>query len=372
MTFFETRRLRKGARELLRHTKHLRRMREDILSAADLTRLTEAEAAVIVSLRSRDTESIEKACQALDTVAAGLAPAKSHAGWRENLEVIVVAVAVAMGVRTYFLQPFKIPTGSMQPTLYGIHSIAQAQPGFLDRVPLKYAKWLVTGDMYKEVRAKTSGYMAEYFQTSEDDPSILIAYIAGVPHNIPRDGFLKVKPTDFLRRGDLLWSGIVKAGDHVFVDKVSWNFRPPRRGEIVVFSTTGISQLPQGTHYIKRLVGLPSETLSVSPPNVVVNGHPVRDVPTIVRVADHQPPYDFVNGRKPNQGYECAAGGILDDPTKVIILSDGSTNRQYLAFGDNTGNSRDGRFWGPVPCENLLGPACMVYWPFTRRWGLTR
>ena len=42
--------------------------------------------------------------------------------WRENIEVLLVALAVAMGIRTFFLQPFKIPTGSMQPTLFGVTS----------------------------------------------------------------------------------------------------------------------------------------------------------------------------------------------------------------------------------------------------------
>src|SRR5271170_3737213 len=45
-----------------------------------------------------------------------------HAAWRENVEVLLVALAVAMAIRTFFLQPFKIPTGSMQPTLFGVTS----------------------------------------------------------------------------------------------------------------------------------------------------------------------------------------------------------------------------------------------------------
>ena len=45
-----------------------------------------------------------------------------NAAWRENVEVLLVALTVAMGIRTFFLQPFKIPTGSMQPTLFGVTS----------------------------------------------------------------------------------------------------------------------------------------------------------------------------------------------------------------------------------------------------------
>ena len=41
----------------------------------------------------------------------------------------------------------------------------------------------------------------------------------------------------------------------------------------------------------------------------------------------------------------------------------------YLAFGDNSRNSEDSRTWGPVPEQNLVGPAFVVYWPFTDHWG---
>src|SRR5579859_7135759 len=48
--------------------------------------------------------------------------------WRENAEVLLVALAVAMGIRTFFLQPFKIPTGSMQPTLFGVTAYPDYYP----------------------------------------------------------------------------------------------------------------------------------------------------------------------------------------------------------------------------------------------------
>ena len=56
-----------------------------------------------------------------------------NAMWRENVEVLLVAIAVAMAIRTFFLQPFKIPTGSMQPTLYGVTSMPDFSPTDISR-----------------------------------------------------------------------------------------------------------------------------------------------------------------------------------------------------------------------------------------------
>src|SRR5438552_3135655 len=83
----------------------------------------------------------------------------SNAGLRENVEVLLVAIAVAMAIRTFFLQPFKIPTGSMQPTLYGITPRAD-QPQNLP-LDVKFPNFFVqflsfwfNGVQYKEVFAK--------------------------------------------------------------------------------------------------------------------------------------------------------------------------------------------------------------------------
>ena len=57
----------------------------------------------------------------------------------------------------------------------------------------------------------------------------------------------------------------------------------------------------------------------------------------------------------------------LGSPTDSIALGD-----EYLPMGDNTKNSFDGRYWGPVPRRQMLGPACCVYWPLSVRWGRVR
>ena len=69
-----------------------------------------------------DKPALEKQMENLEKVANKWLKPYPNAAWRENVEVLLVALAVAMGIRTFFLQPFKIPTGSMQPTLYGVTS----------------------------------------------------------------------------------------------------------------------------------------------------------------------------------------------------------------------------------------------------------
>src|SRR5262249_11626517 len=67
-------------------------------------------------------------------------------------------------------------------------------------------------------------------------------------------------------KGDEVLNMKIMSGDHLFIDRVSYNFRPPDRGDIVVFETRGIDRLPvdqQDTFYIKRLVGLGGDTLSL-------------------------------------------------------------------------------------------------------------
>ena len=76
---------------------------------------------------------------------------------REWLDTLVVAISVAMAFRAYFYEPFKIPTGSMQETLWGYHTTAGAEKGVWDTIPLSLLKWAWTGERVVDWTAPVSG-----------------------------------------------------------------------------------------------------------------------------------------------------------------------------------------------------------------------
>src|SRR5580704_443139 len=114
----------KSARQTWDMCKHVQKMfdaQRDILSAQAVAGLETAlrEARAAVKNKAGD-EVLKKQMANLENAANKWLKPYPNAGIRENVEVLLVALAVAMGIRTFFLQPFKIPTGSMQPTLFGI------------------------------------------------------------------------------------------------------------------------------------------------------------------------------------------------------------------------------------------------------------
>lgn len=357
MNYFEKRRIRKNAREIMRQARHLRNLMDDLLDQKKMAELNNAEKALVDVMNSDDLVLIQETSEKLYSVVSELTPRYSCPGLRENLEVLVVAVAIAMAFRTYFLQPFKIPTGSMQPTLYGITYEDMAESGWSDHMPVKLVKWFFTGEWYVETKAQVSGVL-RYPVGLDGTTGADYCFIGDVIHRVPRGHVLACNDGSYVKKGDVLWSGIRMAGDHIFVNKVSWNFRKPTIGEIVVFRTDDIPiepQVPKGTHYIKRLCGLPGNEISIQPPYLVIDGQPVMDSAPIRRVTE-------------TTGYRLAPHqeALIRTQDEHLSLGPG----QYVAFGDNTLSSKDSRYWGYIPQDNLVGPALLVYWPFSRRWGV--
>jgi len=105
-----------------------------------------------------DKAALEKQMEKLENVANKWLKPYPNAAWRENVEVLLVALTVAMGIRTFFVQPFKIPTGSMQPTLFGVNSRNLInEPDF--KIPTGWARvreWF-EGISYLHVVAENDG-----------------------------------------------------------------------------------------------------------------------------------------------------------------------------------------------------------------------
>jgi signal peptidase I len=150
----------------------------------------------------------------------------------------------------------------------------------------------------------------------------------------------------------------LKVGQRVLVNRLGNRFNDPKVGEILVFhppsgaegtgDTCGDTtrragqacdkptQTKASVNFIKRVVALPGDRISIR------NGHVIR------------------NGKREKDSYiaPCAGGSACDLPQTITIPPD-----HYFMMGDNRGESDDSRFWGPVPRKWIIGGAFATYWP---------
>src|SRR5213083_2792640 len=139
----------KHSRLLLRHARKYLRYKNDLLTSSDREEIVAGIENLRDALHRRDHERVHSTADALDKTLHRLTPVNWESHWRENCEVILVAIVVAVGIRSYFLQPFKIPTGSMQPSLNGIigHPNTARAPNFLQQI----GEFIVLGRNYIDV-----------------------------------------------------------------------------------------------------------------------------------------------------------------------------------------------------------------------------
>jgi signal peptidase I len=175
---------------------------------------------------------------------------------KEWVESIVIAVALALFIRTFFIQAFKIPSGSMRPTLLEGDKIMVNKLLFGPKIPF-----------------------ANY----------------RLPH-----------------------------------------LREPKRGDIIVF----VYPEDKKKDFIKRLIAVGGETVEISNGNILINGEPIKDPPQMLKI------YYYNRGDYGREG----------EPLKV-------PENSYFVLGDNSDSSRDSRYWGFVPKNNIIGRAMFIWWP---------
>lgn len=330
------------------------------------------------------------------------APAGSFAAGREWLELLVVVFGVVMGARALILQPFKIPTGSMQPSMNGINFVATESAAHVGRLQ-RIFDYVNYSHRYVDVTVKSDGTLrlSDYLGANAGQkarspivgrnpffffPNTKIT-IGGQTYTFPGEPdkvlqYLQLYRFDsqvdadgdrqwMFRNGQVLARGYLELGDHLFVDRVSLNFTEPRRGDITVFVTDGITTQDgnplRGRYYIKRLVGLPGDELKIVDHQLYVR-QPEQSSFTLVDGSFH-PAFDRIYSHRGGyRGYshppQSSCQYLRSNDETFAVGAD-----EYFMLGDNSENSQDSRFWGTVPRSNIVGRALYVYWPFSRRWG---
>lgn len=252
---------------------------------------------------------------------------------REWLDALVIAFVLAMFIRTFVVELFKIPSGSMSPTLLG--------------------------DFVAEGKAYDDKSESAIFLLIQDRRQATVQLFRKLPNgDWHYDGR---KPMYQLTASqNLLLQDQLHLEEHrIFVNKFAYWFEPPKRGDIIVFrvpftlnSTEGYERngaqfspyhytRSQST-YVKRCVGLPGERIEIrSDQHVYINGEQVTNPKAISRIQ-----YTTTELTKE---YD-------------ITVPEG----HVVALGDNSDNSADSRYWGPLPVENLRGKAFLRYWPLKK------
>lgn len=416
-------RWKKEAKLLHKAAKKFLHYKRDLLNDQQIAEIQSRCQDLRAASKQRDKEKCDEASKQLHATCENALPKQQRQGWiEENLEVIFVAVVIALGLRAYVVQPFRIPTGSMQPTLNGIVATQVASSDEFPNIAKRTLQRVTRGRKYvdlvldesKRLRAKNPVIEKPYFHffthtyiyfedgtkvTFPGPKSALMnrngmgfGSICGYPTSdmsqqeksqyqqailgpsrskISTEGsqnrtIAYTKP--FIPEGTVIARGYIDTGDLILVDKISYNFRRPDRGEVFVFDTRDIKKIHSeaarnggtaGSHYIKRLAGVPGDKLQIKQSDLYVNGEKAKES-GILQVMSKQNGY-----RGYEASYRLQGGQIFKARTSNI-----PGMNEYIALGDNSYNSSDSRFFGTVKEFNVIGPAAFVLWPFTSgHWG---
>jgi signal peptidase I len=241
-----------------------------------------------------------------------------------------------MLVRTFVVEPFKIPSGSMTPELLGD---------------------LVAEGVAQDRRGQTGTFLL--VMTQRQIPSVTQVY----RKELSSGNWIYQGKVNFheltLSQQQLVQSKARVEEHRILVNRFAYWFLGPQRGDVAIFrvpfemkpteiTLSGTTRTVRAFNrsqpvYVKRVVGLPGEEVTIQGQlnRLTING----------QLLESPSPFDhnlyFLPPDSDRWSYRLQAG-------------------EYALFGDNSDNSEDSRYWGPVRAERLRGKAFLVYWPFRR------
>jgi len=381
--------------------------RRDLISEEELVRL-EKTVSEVESMRldkAAKPEPFQAAIERLDTLLSKIGgQIYPKTFWNDNLEVLLVAAIIVIGFRTFFFQPFIIPTNSMYPTYngmtYRVYDEEEKSPDLVQRAFNKIS----LASRHNSLIAENSGSVSLLLFPDPDKKDNNLTY-RKVPYNkffiIPSkraeyifsigDTTQSIQvPLEFnmlsvireffpdanlttsvpseksivgralmmnrtVKKGDFLMRFDINLGDALFVDRISYHFKRPKAGDPFVFRTREIKGLDD-KYYIKRLSGIGGETIEIKEGALLADG----------KVRDEAEAF-LLNAEKSGDYKGYVNTGFLSKGRKLKI-----PENSFVALGDNSNNSLDSRFWGLVPDKALIGKAIFIYYPFTTHWGLAK
>lgn len=177
------------------------------------------------------------------------------------------------------------------------------------------------GTPQKSFLEKIGGYLVEFFETIVVFGAIFASIYLFVAQ------FHKVQGNSMVPT--------LHTGDYLITEKISYRFKNPKSGEIIVLK----NPRDESQDFIKRIIAVPGDTIKILNNTVYLNDQPL--------------PESYLPRGTPTK-----SGAFLTEGSPVKVASN-----QYFVFGDNRGHSSDSRDWGPVTKEEIVGRAFFQYFP---------
>ena len=344
--------------------------------------------------------------------------------WADNVDVVFVAGILALSLRSFFFQPFQIPTNSMYPSFYGMtsHVYAEGQkaPSFREKAwnlitkkasnyelnakksgevfirinhpsqmeanggifhsEIRPSRWLGVLPSREKVYTFKIGNLTEElavpadfsldgviqkaypFMTKNESAGEYVNAISTRAKIVNSDGELYLSLGE-KKAGERILNFDILGGDMLFVDRITYNFRKPKVGEPIVFKTgmcEGITAKNGGVPDDKYYI---KRLVGVGGDSLKIEGSTL-----MVNGSPAQGSEAFNENAQMINGY-CGYKpfGMLEDGKTVKV-----PKNSYYAMGDNSENSWDSRYWGFVPEKAVVGKALVIFYPFTKRWGAAK